>query len=283
LARLAIRRGTTRFSPRRTPQAASLVISLTSFPPRIERVHLVIQSLLTQTLQPHRIVLYLSQQEFPNRTLPQRLARLAQLAKDRFEIRFVEGNLGPYKKLLCALGDFSGSPIVTCDDDRIYPPQLLARLVRAAEQRPRTIICTCGRRMTARGNRLNSYREWPHDRAPERSFWLLPLGTWGVLYPPDSLDPAVHDTDLIQTLSPLTDDIWLKAMSLRQNVPCSATGGDQAIPELRFRDDAPLWRSNLLRHGNDVAITRVFSHFGLTVDAIQDMEQRLRNQLAGVS
>lgn len=126
LARLAIKRVTTRFSPRRAPQAASLVVSLTSFPPRIERVHLVIQSLLTQTLQPHRIVLYLSQQEFPNRTLPQRLARLAQLAKDRFEIRFVEGNLGPYKKLLCALSDFSGSPIVTCDDDRIYPPQLLA-------------------------------------------------------------------------------------------------------------------------------------------------------------
>jgi hypothetical protein len=72
-------------------------------------------------------------------------------------------------------------------------------------------------------------------------------------------------------------------MSLRQNVPGSATGGDQAIPELRFSEDAPLWRSNLLRHGNDVAITRVLSHIGLTVDAIPDMEQRLHNQFAGVS
>ena len=52
-----------------------------------------------------KIVLYLSLDEFPDRTVPN---ELSALAGDRFEIRFVEGNLRPYKKLLYALTDFPG-------------------------------------------------------------------------------------------------------------------------------------------------------------------------------
>lgn len=121
-----------------------LVVSLTSFPVRISKLHRVIRGLLEQSLQPRKIVLYLSLDEFPDRTVP---TELAALAGDRFEIRFVEGNLRPYKKLLYALTDFPGATIVTVDDDNLYPSDCLARLWKASAANPRTVICVRGRCM----------------------------------------------------------------------------------------------------------------------------------------
>jgi hypothetical protein len=102
-----------------------LVVSLTSFPVRIGKLHRVIRGLLAQSLQPRKIVLYLSLEEFPDRALPK---ELMALTSDRFEIRFVEGNLRPYKKLLYALADFPRATILTVDDDNLYPSDCLARV-----------------------------------------------------------------------------------------------------------------------------------------------------------
>ena len=54
-----------------------LVVSLTSFPVRIGKLHLVIRGLLAQSLQPRKIVLSLSLDEFPDRTVPNELSALA--------------------------------------------------------------------------------------------------------------------------------------------------------------------------------------------------------------
>jgi len=148
LAKLAIRRMGRGLGLWNARIAEDLVVSLTSFPPRIGKVHLVVQSLLNQSLQPRRIVLYLSRDEFPGNKVPRRLARLED---GRFEIRFVEEeNLRSYKKLLFALVDFPDDWIATFDDDRLYPAHTLARLWQAAAVNPRTIICAGGRQMVFR-------------------------------------------------------------------------------------------------------------------------------------
>lgn len=118
-----------------------LVVSLTSFPPRIGKARLVIQSLLNQSVQPRQIVLYLSLQEFPDRSVPR---PLAALTGRRFEIRYVQENSRSYKKLLPALVDFPQATIVTFDDDRIYANDCLARLWAASRATPNTIIYTLG-------------------------------------------------------------------------------------------------------------------------------------------
>jgi hypothetical protein len=274
LAKLAIGRTARALGLWQAPVAEALVVSLTSYPPRIGKVHLVIQSLLNQSLQPHKIVLYLSLVEFPGRIVPERLARLAS---SRFEIRFVAENLRPYKKLLFALADFPRAWIATCDDDRLYPAHTLARLWEAAGANPRTIICTRARRMVVQDSHLAQYNEWPQARSPEPSFWVHPIGGYGVLYPPGSLAPVVGDRNLIADLAPLNDDIWFKAMSLMQDVPCSAIGGDDAMPALRFTNNIPLTKLNLKGHGQDVAFGRVFARFGLSADAIAAKQARLRS------
>jgi hypothetical protein len=186
LARLAIRRSGRELGLWHARIIDGLVVSLTSFPPRIGRMHLVIQSLLNQSLQPRRIVLYLSSDEFSGNKIPRQLARLES---DRFEIRFVGENLRSYKKLLFALVDFPGAWIATFDDDRLYPGHTLARLWQAAEVNPRTIVCTGGRLMVTHHGRFGNYRQWPVTLSAEPSFFVLPLGGYGILYPPGSLTP----------------------------------------------------------------------------------------------
>src|SRR5690554_3260312 len=54
-----------------------LIVSFTSFPARIKKVHLVVESILRQTVLPHRIILWLSKEQFPTeKSLPKKLLEL---------------------------------------------------------------------------------------------------------------------------------------------------------------------------------------------------------------
>lgn len=262
LTRLAIRRTARELGLWDARVEENLIVSLTSFPARIEKVHLVVQSLLNQSLQPRKVVLYLSRHEFPDNSVPRRLARLES---GRFEIRFVQENLQSHNKLIFALVDFPGAWIATFDDDRLYPAHTLARLWQAATANQSTIVCTGGRRMVVHDGHLANYREWPMVLSPEPTFWVLPLGGYGVLYPPGSLNSSVGDRDLIRALAPLNDDIWFKAMSLTRDVPCRAIGGTHLMPEFKFRGSTTLSQLNQDGRGQDAALGQVFEHFGLTV------------------
>ncbi len=260
----------------RTP-TNDLVVSLTSFPPRIGKLHLVIQALLQQSLRPRKVVLYLSLDEFPDRHVP---AQLGRLLGDQFEIRYVSGNLKPYNKLLFALEAFPECWIATFDDDRLYHRHCLAQLWDAAKAYPRTVVCAVARRMVVKDGQFLPYLEWRKVRSGDASFWLFPIGSCGILYPPGSLDPLIGDRTLFQDLAPLQDDIWFKAMSLRQNTPCLAVGGDGLMPLLEFEDKTRLWTLN--EGGNDEVWRRVLGHFGMTPDTIAAQEMQL-NAGAGVS
>jgi len=277
---VALRRGETLYRRMATTLGASkptiakdVVVTLTSFPLRIGKLHHVISSLLDQTVQPNKVVLYLALDEFPGRSIPKSLARLQG---DRFEVRFVSENLRPHNKLQYALTDFPETWIATSDDDRLYPVNWLARLLKTAAETPETIICARGRRMAVAHGRFLPYRDWPLYDSPLRSFLLFPEGSWGILYPPGSLDPAIGDRELIRKLALLNDDVWFKAMSLMQNVPCSASGQSQPISRIHFKPNVRLWDLN--QHGQltDEALNNVFGHFGLTADTVLAKEATLR-------
>ncbi len=247
-----------------------LVVSLTSFPGRIGQLHRVIRGLLAQSLQPRNIVLYLSLEEFPDRSVPK---ELMALTSGRFEIRFLEGNLRPYKKLLYALADFPEATIVTVDDDNLYPPDCLAQLWQASVANPRTVICVRGRRMQIRDGAISHYTDWPITRSSKPSFMIFPVGGWGILYPPGSLSPMIDRQELFTELAPLNDDVWFKAMSL-QDVPCYAIGSTKGSVRLNA-NDFKLWDVN--QHGGRYhqTVLTVFDRVGLSVDAILANEAAL--------
>lgn len=264
------RRAARLFGAPTPPVAEDVVVSLTSFPARIDGVHQVIASLLDQSVWARKIVLYLSLSEFPDRSVPNSLARLEG---DRFEIRFVAENLRPHKKLQYALVDFPGTWIATVDDDRLYPVGWLSRLLDTAAESPQTIICGRGRLMRVADGGFLPFGDWPFVELPAPSFLLFPVGSWGVLYSPGALDPIVSDRALLEKLAPLDDDTWHKAMSLLQNVPCRASG-EKLMPSVRFKRNSKLWHVNESRM--DETLDSVFGHFGST-DVILAKEATLRH------
>ena len=73
------------------------VVSLTSFPMRIERIWITIESIFRQTYKPLSIILWLSKEQFPNGELDLPKG-LIKMRKRGLEIKFVEGDIRSHKK-----------------------------------------------------------------------------------------------------------------------------------------------------------------------------------------
>lgn len=124
-----------------------LIVSFTSFPRRIGKVWLVVESLLHQSVLPDKILLYLSKEQFPDElnSLPD---NLLSLQDNLFEIKFVEGDLRSYKKFIYAFQEYPDAYIVTVDDDVFYPKDMISSLVEAHKAHEDCVIARYAHRMT---------------------------------------------------------------------------------------------------------------------------------------
>lgn len=222
------------------PRAETLTVSLTSFPARIQQVHLTIATLFRQTLRPDRIVLWLAEDEFPDRTLPDSLLRLQERG---LEIRFCP-NWYSHKKYVGALREQRPDElVVTADDDIIYPENTLELLYHKHRQFPGCIVCNRGKtlKVTAGGG-IAPYAQWKllgPGRHSHPSLFTVPIGCGGVLYPYGALNERVLDTETAMHLARTADDLWLKAMSLKNGTavvttrrfcrPYSVVAGTQGV------------------------------------------------------
>lgn len=190
-----------------------VVISLTSFPARINKVHLTLESLLRQTIKPGEIILYLSKEQFSDiDALPKKLKYMAQSHK--IKIEFCDGDLKSHKKYYYAMKDRSDKTIITVDDDIVYPEDLIECLLKCSEKFPDTVCCTVAHRMKINGNSIGPYNSWEKNcqiiEKPKMD--LLAVGCGGVLYPPHTFDlKRLLDKESISTLCPYADDLWLKS------------------------------------------------------------------------
>ena len=124
------------------PRRSDAIISLTSIPSRLPLIERTLKSLMRQSLAPRHIVL--------------NLPRFSKREKVAYEVpAFVEGlsavkirwceDMGPATKLLPSLtGEAPETRIIVVDDDRIYPANLVADLVAAADRDPASAFCMSG-------------------------------------------------------------------------------------------------------------------------------------------
>lgn len=246
-----------------------IVVSLTSFPARINDVYLTIESLFQQSLQADRVILWLSEENFPNgeRDLPEILLK----QKERgLEIEFVSGDLGPYKKIIYSLERFPQALIITFDDDVLYPVDAIDLLYRAYIKQPDVIHCHRGHRMLhSTSGSLQSYQNWEMSiQTSSAAYDIFPTGIGGVLYFPGALDERVFDRETFQALAPNGDDIWLKAMSLKKGVPCKPVEDERPwksrLLMIEGSQEVSLTKENKSKSkGNDSKIEAVFNHFQL--------------------
>ena len=226
-----------------------LVVSLTSFPLRISTLHLVIKSILKQDTLPERICLCLSEQEFPGRDvdLPNELTDLVPYG---LEIAFVSYNLRPHNKYYYAFDKYPDKTIVTMDDDYIYGPDTISRLVRIHEKFSQAVCTNRTRRVLVCGDGFATYGKWSIVKSDDiiKDKSLIALGFGGVLYPPGSHDADFLDVTLSQRLAPRADDLWLKALELKKGIDVATGGGRFPQPVV-----IPRSQKEALNKGNHVA------------------------------
>ena len=195
----------------RTPK---LIVSLTSFPQRIPEIFFSLYSLLNQTVKPDMLLLWLAEEQFPNKEkdLPQ---RVRDLQKYGLTIKWCS-DIKSYKKLIPALGEFPDDIIVTADDDTYYPQNWLELLYESYLREPRFVHCHRAHRITFQETgEMNFYDSWPKCISTDEASYLnLFTGVGGVLYPPRSLYQDTSNVDLFMRLCPTADDVWFWAMAV---------------------------------------------------------------------
>ena len=190
----------------------SLIVSLTSFPGRINDVWQVIESLKRQTVKPSKIILWLSLKQFPSKNqIPKSLTKIED---DLFSIRLVDEDFRSHKKYFYSFRDFPDKTIITCDDDVYYDEDMIRRLVDTAKRFPNCIISNYDN-----DGALLPYLKWSSDMRPYESDNLLQIGAGGVLYPPGCLHDFVLNSDVFMDVCPLADDIWLNSMARLKGTP----------------------------------------------------------------
>ena len=99
-----------------------IILTMTSYPGRINGVLKRVKLLFENTIKPDRLVLNLSTEEFPNKEkdLPSELVEYRNRERN-FEIYWVDDNTKPYKKTIPTLRRFPSDVIISVDDDINYP------------------------------------------------------------------------------------------------------------------------------------------------------------------
>ncbi len=244
----------------------NILVSLTSFPSRIGIVHLVIKSMMLQNTAPEKIILWLSKDEFPNQMedLPE---SLKSLQGNMFSIAFVDGNMKSHKKYYYAFQQYPGYSIVTVDDDLCMPFDTITRLQKLSIRFPNSVCSNVIRVIETQNGEFRKYKEWKKIDMPEpsESMNYVSIGYGGVMYPPVCFKNFEFDTNLIFSLCPNADDLWLKANEIKENIAV-ASGGVEFIHPITIPNTQKhsLQRTNnSSSQQNDIQWNQTCAHFGI--------------------
>lgn len=193
-----------------------VIVSLTTFPEAAKYSVKAIESILSGSKLPDKIVLYLTLDQFKDIKIPKELLKLEKVY-DIFEIRDYSKDIRSYRKLIPALQDFPEAVIVTIDDDVYYDRNMLRDLINMHRQYPDAIIANRAK-VISPSKRYQSWKKlrWYHfiNNKIKISPLIIQTGVGGVLYPPHSLKPNMLDEKLFTEIAPTTDDIWFWAAAI---------------------------------------------------------------------
>lgn len=247
------------------------IVSFTSYPARIQRVDKVIESIINQTVLPDKIVLYLSCNEFQDRS---DLFDYSQYKKYGFEIHWYEENLGPHKKYYYAMQEYPDDIIITIDDDILYKEDAIETLLSYHEQFPKAVIARRAHLITClEDGTIAPYAEWYGECSryigiPRMD--LMATGCGGVLYPPHVFQSEIFNRETIIGKCRYTDDIWLKVMEAYSGIPtvlAQRSFEDVALEELSSNG---LYIRNTTG-GNDSAVRALLEEYPYVYESNKEL------------
>ena len=246
-----------------------IIVSLTSFPARMNSIHTCLYSLLTQTLKPDMVILWLAEENFPNREkdIPD---RVLNLQKNGLTIKWCE-DIKAYKKLIPALSKYPKDIIVTADDDLIYSSLWLKKLYKSFLKYPQDI-------QVHRVTRFEFDQKWitagrtPYDKG---SFLNKLTGGAGALYPPHSLYKDILNEKLFSRLAPTNDDQWFWFQAVLNDVKIRVVE-DNELDLIYTEDSQDVGLFNINDHGPNL----FWKDFDRLREYYPDAEKKLLTELS---
>ena len=232
-----------------TEKKHPIIISFTTIDSRIDHIKPMIDSLLEQTIQADKINLYVSQEKgvlnngIEKNQIPEFITELVNLKK--INLIFTK-DLGPHTKLIPCLKEHWNQDciIITVDDDRIYPNNLV-EIFYENYLRENCIIAYRSKKMVFENSDLLSikkYRIWP-NKAQGKDLYNFALGVDGVLYKPEFFTEDVFDAQGIM-YSASEDDVWFNLIRLIKKIPVFAIKEDLEIKSIEIKNKINLWSHN---------------------------------------
>jgi len=223
--------------------SSEVVVSLTTYGERSNTVYLAIESIARGSMKPNRLILWIDDLQLLDR-LPRSLRRLEARG---LEIRHA-CNYGPHTKYYgyVAAEQPPDLPLVTADDDILYPMNWLERLVASFREHPSDVHCYRARVVVlGPGDEFAPYSSWPLCTSTRASELNYPTGVSGVLYPCAVLDELRSAGLRFQQCSPYNDDIWLHRSAIRAGTRIRQIDGSAIhFPQVPGTERSALWTSD---------------------------------------
>lgn len=253
-----------------------VTVSLTSFPQRIGVVGDVIKSILSQSVKPDRVLLWLSEDQFPDReaSLPK---ALTDLVADGLEIMWCD-DMRPHKKYFYTMQKYPDDIIITVDDDVEYKPDTVEKLLKSYMRFPFAVSALRAHRITFDENgKLKPYEQWERGMKTAHfpSHALIATGVCGVLYPPRCFGDMAFNKEFIKENCLNADDLWLKIMEIIHNVPVVLAAPSEDVKTIKGSQTEALYKSNDLADKNDMQFRNILAAYNSCVGSCT-IEERLR-------
>ena len=234
------------------------IVTLTSYGTRLlNTTPYAIMTLLQQSVQPDRIVLWLTN----GTTIPDPLKELMQYG---LEIKFCD-EMRSYKKLIPSLIEFPNDVLITADDDLYYPFDWFEKMKTAYFSDPSKIYCHRVHEICFdENNNLKPYIDWRFAiKKTQNTHRIFPTNGSGTIYPPKSFNSIVLNRDEFTELAPFADDIWFWAMAKLKHKEYAIIKGGYTVPFPidPINESQGLADTNLGEGGNDKQLKAVLNRF----------------------
>lgn len=232
------------------------IVSLTSYSTRIDSVYFTLETIGRNSLRPRRLILWLDETARLS-TLPSELRRLQKRGLEVLPCR----NYGSHKKYYPFLESQSefAVPLVTADDDMLYPRDWLAGLNAAYQANDHVINCFRARTVRVADGAMAPYETWPLCTSSSPSFRTFATGSSGAIFPPRYLAALKTAGESFMQSCPKADDLWLHVNALRSGHKIrQITAASQHYPHIPGTQDIALFRTNMVGGGNDIQIANTY-------------------------
>jgi hypothetical protein len=188
------------------------VVSLTTHGRRIESIYLTLESIARGSVLPSRIILWIDNPEHFKR----RPVSLRRLENRGVEVLLTE-NYGPHTKYYPYLESVAtcDEPLVTADDDIVYPRTWLSGLVASFRNNGNVVSCYRAHVVELVDRNVAPYLTWLPCRSSEPDVRNFATGVSGCIYPPALLAKIKAAGTKFRELCPRADDIWLHVNTIR--------------------------------------------------------------------